>query len=100
MLGEYHLDLHTAKITTLGERAEDSFVISGADLAKPRVVLKLEQDLLAALEDDHAYVRASAALALGRMRAAEAKQKLMSVMQDDWDQTVRSRAREALERLE
>ena len=56
--------------------------------------------LLAALEDDHAYVRASAALALGRMRAAEAKQKLTAVMQDDWDQTVRSRAREALERLE
>lgn len=55
--------------------------------------------LLAALEDDHAYVRASAALALGRMRASEAKAKLESVMRDDWDQTVRSRAREALERL-
>ena len=51
VLGEYHLDLHTAKITTLGERAEDSFVISGADLAKPRAILKLEQDLLAALEE-------------------------------------------------
>ena len=55
--------------------------------------------LLAALEDDHAYVRACAALALGRMRASEAKAKLESVMRDDWDQTVRSRAREALERL-
>ena len=55
--------------------------------------------LLAALEDDHAYVRASAALALGRMRASEAKAKLEAVMRDDWDQTVRSRAREALERL-
>ena len=55
--------------------------------------------LLAALEDDHAYVRASAALALGRMRASEAKAKLESVMREDWDQTVRSRAREALERL-
>lgn len=55
--------------------------------------------LLTALEDDHAYVRACAALALGRMRASEAKAKLESVMRDDWDQTVRSRAREALERL-
>jgi len=55
--------------------------------------------LLTALEDDHAYVRASAALALGRMRASEAKAKLTQVMQEDWDQTVRSRAREALERI-
>ncbi|MBM4124010.1 MAG: HEAT repeat domain-containing protein [Nitrospira sp.] len=55
--------------------------------------------LLAALEDDHAYVRACAALALGRMRAGEATERLTQVMQDDWDQTVRSRAREALERI-
>ena len=55
--------------------------------------------LLAALEDEHAYVRACAALALGRMRAGEAKAKLTHVMQEDWDQTVRSRAREALERI-
>ena len=55
--------------------------------------------LLAALEDDHAYVRACAALALGRMRAGEAKAKLAHVMQEDWDQTARSRAREALERI-
>jgi HEAT repeat protein len=55
--------------------------------------------LLAALEDDHAYVRACAALALGRMRAGEAKEKLTQMMEEDWDQTVRSRAREALERM-
>ena len=55
--------------------------------------------LIQALEDDHAHVRASAALALGRMRIAEAKTKLESLMKDDWDQTVRSRAREALERI-
>ena len=53
--------------------------------------------LLAALEDDHAFVRACAALALGRLRASEAKAKLEYVMREDWDQTVRSRAREALE---
>jgi HEAT repeat protein len=55
--------------------------------------------LLKALEDDHAYVRSSAVLALGRMRVSEAKAKLTEVMKEDWDQTVRSRAREALERI-
>ena len=55
--------------------------------------------LLAALEDDHAYVRSSAALGLGRLRAAVAKDKLAYVSKEDWDQTVRSRAREALERI-
>ena len=55
--------------------------------------------LIQALEDDHAHVRASAALALGRMRVAEAKTPLEIKMKDDWDQTVRSRAREALERI-
>ena len=56
--------------------------------------------LLAALEDDHAYVRSSAALGLGRLRAAAAKEKLTLVSKEDWDQTVRSRAREALERIQ
>ena len=55
--------------------------------------------LLSALEDDHAYVRSSAALGLGRLRAAAAKDKLENVSKEDWDQTVRSRAREALERI-
>jgi hypothetical protein len=55
--------------------------------------------LLKALEDDHAYVRSCAALALGRLRASEAKERLLTVMKDDWDQTVRSRAKEALERM-
>jgi len=55
--------------------------------------------LLKALDDDHAYVRGCAALALGRMRVSEAKAKLTEVMKEDWDQTVRSRAREALERI-
>ena len=55
--------------------------------------------LLKALEDDHAYVRSSAALGLGRLRASEAKEKLTTVMEEDWDQTVRSRSKEALERI-
>ena len=55
--------------------------------------------LIRFLEDDHAHVRACAALALGRMRAQEAKEKLEETMKDDWDQTVRSRSREALDRI-
>jgi hypothetical protein len=55
--------------------------------------------LLKALEDDHAYVRGCAALGLGRLRAREAMERLKKVMEDDWDQTVRSRAREAVERM-
>ena len=55
--------------------------------------------LIRALEDDHAYVRSSSALALGRMRAIEAKEKLEYTMKEDWDQTVRSRSREAVERM-
>ncbi|NKB80703.1 MAG: hypothetical protein GKS05_02160 [Nitrospirales bacterium] len=55
--------------------------------------------LIRALEDDHAYVRGCAALALGRMRAQEAKEKLQEMMKEDWDQTVRSRSREAIERM-
>ncbi|TKB90749.1 MAG: HEAT repeat domain-containing protein [Nitrospira sp.] len=55
--------------------------------------------LVKALEDDHAYVRSCAALGLGRLRATEARERLKTAMEHDWDQTVRSRAREALERL-
>jgi hypothetical protein len=55
--------------------------------------------LVKALEDDHAYVRSCAALGLGRLRATEARERLKTIMEHDWDQTVRSRAREALERM-
>lgn len=55
--------------------------------------------LVKALDDDHAYVRSCAALGLGRLRATETRDRLKTVMEQDWDQTVRSRAREALERM-
>lgn len=55
--------------------------------------------LMKALEDDHAYVRSCAALGLGRLRATDARERLKTVMEHDWDQTVRSRAKEALERM-
>jgi HEAT repeat protein len=56
--------------------------------------------LMKVLDDDHWWVRSQAALGLGRMRAKEAKEKLAHMATEDWDQTVRSRCREALERIE
>ncbi len=50
VLGQYHISLRTAKIVTLGERAEDVFVVTGAALANERKMLQLENDLLAALQ--------------------------------------------------
>lgn len=42
--------LHTAKINTLGERAEDTFLISGTVLEKSREVLQFETELLKQLQ--------------------------------------------------
>ncbi|MBI5909951.1 MAG: [protein-PII] uridylyltransferase [Betaproteobacteria bacterium] len=50
VLGKYDINLITAKIVTLGERAEDVFLISGAALANPKTVLQLEGELLDALQ--------------------------------------------------
>jgi [protein-PII] uridylyltransferase len=41
--------VHTALINTLGERAEDTLLISGQVLSNERTVLRLQADLLAAL---------------------------------------------------
>ena len=50
ILSRYEISLRTARINTLGERAEDVFVISGDSLQNPRAVLLLEQDLLEQLQ--------------------------------------------------
>ena len=50
VLGRYDINLITAKIVTLGERAEDVFLVSGEALAKPKTVLQLESDLLDTLQ--------------------------------------------------
>jgi [protein-PII] uridylyltransferase len=42
--------VHTAKIATLGERVEDTFLISGAELAKTATLLRLETELLERLQ--------------------------------------------------
>ena len=50
VLTKYKINLHTAKIMTLGERVEDVFLIDGAPLQSQRVQLQIETDLLEALK--------------------------------------------------
>jgi [protein-PII] uridylyltransferase len=42
--------LHTAKINTLGERAEDTFLISGTLLEKNKAVMQFESELMKQLQ--------------------------------------------------
>ena len=55
--------------------------------------------LLAATQDEYAFVRAEAALALGKLKATQAEKRLREMVEDDWDANARGRAREALERI-
>lgn len=50
VLARYRINLHTAKVMTLGERVEDVFLIDGAALANQRVQVQLETELLDALK--------------------------------------------------
>ncbi|CAH0170705.1 Bifunctional uridylyltransferase/uridylyl-removing enzyme [Massilia sp. Bi118] len=50
VLARYRINLHTAKIMTLGERVEDVFLIDGAALNNQRVQVQLETELLDALK--------------------------------------------------
>ena len=49
ILSRHGVNLLTAKITTLGERAEDVFLIDGGSLSSPKSVLAIETDLIEAL---------------------------------------------------
>lgn len=49
-LARYAIDIHAAKIATLGERVEDTFLISGEGLVQSATRLKMEQDLLQILQ--------------------------------------------------
>ena len=49
-LVKYGINLHSAKINTLGDRAEDVFLINGEALNDPKSVLRLESDLLRELQ--------------------------------------------------
>ena len=50
VLTRYRINLHTAKIMTLGERVEDVFLVDGAALNIQRNQLQLETELLDALK--------------------------------------------------
>lgn len=50
VLTKYRINLHTAKVMTLGERVEDVFLIDGAALNNARNQLQLETELLEALK--------------------------------------------------
>jgi [protein-PII] uridylyltransferase len=50
VLARYRINLHTAKIMTLGERVEDVFLIDGPALTNQRVQVQLETELLDALK--------------------------------------------------
>lgn len=89
-------------VTTLRQALEDKqhrargMAASHLGLLQDKSVVPF---LIESLKDDHAYVRACAALGLGRLRATEARERLAQVAGEDGDQTVRGRATEALERM-
>jgi len=50
VLTAHDINLHTAKINTLGARAEDVFIITGAALKNAKNVVRLESDLVEQLQ--------------------------------------------------
>ena len=51
VLARHHINLQLAKITTLGERVEDTFLVDGPALQQSKVQLQVESELLDALAD-------------------------------------------------
>ena len=49
VLARHHVNLQLAKVTTLGERVEDTFLVDGAALQQPRIQLQIESELLDAV---------------------------------------------------
>lgn len=45
LLGAHGISLHSAKIATLGERVEDTFLVSGGGLSNDSILLKVKQQL-------------------------------------------------------
>lgn len=50
VLAKHNVSVHTAKINTLGERVEDTFLVSGSELTQPASLVRLEQELLSAVQ--------------------------------------------------
>jgi [protein-PII] uridylyltransferase len=49
VLARHHINLQLAKISTLGERVEDTFLVDGAELQRPKAQLQIEAEILDAL---------------------------------------------------
>ena len=49
VLADHHVNLQLAKVSTLGERVEDMFLINGPGLSQAKIQVQLESDLLDAL---------------------------------------------------
>ena len=50
LFARHNITVHTAKITTLGERIEDTFLLSGAALQHERLALQMQRELLDLLQ--------------------------------------------------
>jgi [protein-PII] uridylyltransferase len=50
VLAQHHIEVHLAKIATLGERVEDTFLIQGPQLQHNRAQIDIETELLDALK--------------------------------------------------
>ena len=49
VLARHHVNLQLAKVSTLGERVEDTFLVDGPVLQQPRAQLRIESELLDAI---------------------------------------------------
>ena len=49
VLARHHINLQLAKVTTLGERVEDTFLIDGPELQQNKRQIEIETKLLEAL---------------------------------------------------
>ena len=49
VLGRHQISLQLAKVTTLGERVEDTFLVCGQAMQQPKIQLQVESELLDAL---------------------------------------------------
>ena len=49
VLARHHINLQLAKINTLGERVDDTFLIDGPELQQNRAQIAIETELLEAL---------------------------------------------------